>query len=73
MYGTIRCALWRCFILSMAKPKRENGHCCLAKNSIGSQSMRSRDEILGASLLIDSKPNKGTVVSHSMPIIMIIA
>ena len=38
------------------------------EGSVGLQSMRSRAEILGASLMIDSSSQKGTVVSLNLPI-----
>ncbi len=38
------------------------------EKSVGMQSMRSRAEILGAKLVIDSKMQKGTVISLEMPL-----
>jgi len=36
------------------------------KGNVGLQSMRSRAEILGANLMIDSQPHIGTVITLSM-------
>jgi len=36
------------------------------RGNVGLQSMRSRAEILGANLMIDSQPHIGTVITLSM-------